>query len=200
MSKNLFDEYKRILALAQAGLFYGKDPFDHERYQEIQQIALKLLSHLSNEPLEKLRQIVDQEEGYPTPKVDVRAYIKKQDKILLVEDAKTKEWSLPGGYAEIGLSPKENIVKEVFEETGLQVSVDQLIAVFDTHLRKDIPQLFQYYKLIFSCTVLEGSFQHNLETSSIGWFARNNLPVFSEKRTTYEQLAILEKRNLPYSD
>lgn len=114
--------------------------------------------------------------------------IQKDEKILLVEDSLTKEWSLPGGYAEIGLTPRENIKKEVLEETGLLVEVKELRAIFDTNLRQDIPQVFQYYKLVFECEVLAGDFIKNSETSNSDYFALNELPKLSIKRTTKEQL------------
>jgi len=192
------EKYKRLLAIAEAGLFYGKDPFDEERYQELKSIALSLLSNGDKEIEERLELILEQNEGYPTPKVDVRAFIKQEDKVLLVEDSHTKEWALPGGFAEIGYSPKENIEKEVKEETGLTVTVDQLLAIFDTNTRKDIPQAFQYYKVIFGCSIIGGSFITNNETSNSAFFALDDLPILSQKRTTEEQLAILAKGNLPY--
>lgn len=194
------EQYKRLLAIAEAGLFYGKDPFDEERYQELKSIALSLLSNGDKEIEERLEFILEQNEGYPTPKVDVRAFIKQEDKVLLVEDSNTKEWALPGGFAEIGYSPKENIGKEVKEETGLTVTVDQLLAIFDTNTRKDIPQAFQYYKVIFECSIIEGSFITNNETSNSAFFALDDLPTLSQKRTTEEQLTILAKGNLPYFD
>jgi ADP-ribose pyrophosphatase YjhB (NUDIX family) len=192
--------YQRLLAIAQAGLLYGKDVFDKESYEELREIALKLLSEVSLETTEEWRSLIETHEGYPTPKVDVRAWIKQEEKILLIEDKKTQEWALPGGFAEVGCSPKENIKKEVKEETGLTVSVDQLLAVFDTNLRKDIPQAFQYYKLIFSCHILSGAFVENNETSNMKFFSLEELPKLSLKRTTKEQLLILNEVSLPYCD
>lgn len=200
MTSQLLNRYRRLLTLAEAGLFYGKDKFDKERYQELKEISLELLANISAEPLEELEKLFDKSEGYPTPKIDVRAFIKHKDKILLVEDTNTKEWSLPGGYAEVGFSPKENIIKEVFEETGMSVTVDKLLAVFDTDLREDIPQLFQYYKLIFGCTIVSGSFQNNSETSNLGFFNLHELPKLSKQRTTKEQLIMLNKRSTTYFD
>lgn len=188
------EQYRRLLAIAEAGVFYGKDVFDQERYSEIRNIAINLISSIGSEEKEKLRNIVDKNEGYPTPKIDVRAYIKHENKILLVEDSSSKEWSLPGGYAEIGYSPRENIIKEVLEETRLNVDVVDLLAVFDTNLRKDIPQVYQYYKLVFKCSVISGAFKKNTETSNMGFFSLYELPKLSMKRTTKEQLLILENR------
>ncbi|MDA3974026.1 NUDIX hydrolase N-terminal domain-containing protein [Enterococcus thailandicus] len=190
--------YRRLLAIAEAGLYYGKDEFDKERYQELKELSLELLSRVGQESVAELSQLTEQNEGYPTPKVDVRAYIIQEDKVLLVEDKKTKEWALPGGYAEVGLSPKENIQKEVLEETGLIVQVNDLLGVFDTNLRKDIPQVYQYYKMIFSCSIIKGSFVENNETSNMAFFALDSLPKLSVKRTTREQLACLQQQGNTY--
>lgn len=200
MTLNYLEQYRRLLSIAEAGIFYGKDPFDKERYEELQKLSLNLISHLGNEPIEKLENIIDSSEGYPTPKIDVRAFIKKENKILLVEDLTTKEWALPGGYAEVGLTPKENVKKEVLEETGLIVENCELIAVVDTNLRKDIPQMFQYYKLVFYCTVTGGIFKENIETSDVDFFDLDNLPKLSLNRTTKEQLMELSNSTNVYCD
>ena len=186
--KDYFAQYKRLLSIAEAGLYYGKDVYDKERYQEIKELALHLMSTVVDQDAAALTLLTEKNEGYPTPKSDVRALIQKDEKILLVEDSLTKEWSLPGGYAEIGLTPRENIKKEVLEETGLLVEVKELRAIFDTNLRQDIPQVFQYYKLVFECEVLAGDFIKNSETSNSDYFALNELPKLSIKRTTKEQL------------
>ncbi len=186
--KDYFAQYKRLLSIAEAGLYYGKDVYDKERYQEIKELSLHLMSTVVDQDAAALTLLIEKNEGYPTPKVDVRALIQKDEKILLVEDSLTKEWSLPGGYAEIGLTPRENIKKEVLEETGLLVEVKELRAIFDTNLRQDIPQVFQYYKLVFECEVLAGDFIKNSETSNSDYFALNELPKLSIKRTTKEQL------------
>lgn len=186
--KDYFAQYKRLLSIAEAGLYYGKDVYDKERYQEIKELALHLMSTVVDQDAAALTLLTEKNEGYPTPKVDVRALIQKDEKILLVEDSLTKEWSLPGGYAEIGLTPRENIKKEVLEETGLLVEVKELRAIFDTNLRPDIPQVFQYYKLVFACDVLAGDFIKNSETSNSDYFSLKELPKLSIKRTTKEQL------------
>ncbi len=144
-----FDQYRRLLTIAEAGLLYGKDVFDKERYEELRTIALELLSGIGTETSAELFRLTEQNEGYPTPKIDVRAYIKQEDKVLLIEDKKTKEWALPGGFAEVGLSPKENIEKEVEEETGLIVTADKLLAVFDTNVKKMFRNFFNIISSFF---------------------------------------------------
>lgn len=191
-------QYQRMLSIAEAGLFYGKDVYDIERFQELKDIALTLLSETVDQENSVLKLYLDKQDGYPTPKVDVRALIRQEDKVLLVQDRATKEWSLPGGYAEVGLTPKENIQKEVLEETGLHVAVGPLRAIFDTNLREDIPQLFQYYKLVFACEVVSGAFVANSETVQSHYFELEDLPTLSMKRTTKEQLVQLVQDNQLY--
>lgn len=191
-------QYQRMLSIAEAGLFYGKDVYDIERFQELKDIALTLLSETVDQETSVLKLYLDKQDGYPTPKVDVRALIRQEDKVLLVQDRATKEWSLPGGYAEVGLTPKENIQKEVLEETGLQVAIGPLRAIFDTNLREDIPQLFQYYKLVFACEVISGAFAANSETVQSHYFELEDLPTLSMKRTTKEQLVQLVQDNQLY--
>lgn len=190
------EKYRRLLNLAQAGIYYQKDVYDLERYEEIKKISLELIAELTQTKISQLEKLVSFEDGYQTPKIDVRALIKKDDNILLVEDAFTKEWALPGGFADVGLSPLENIIKEVKEETNLDVTSAELVAIFDTNKRPDIFQFFQYYKLVFECTVTENEpFKQNSETSAIGYFNLSELPKLSENRTTKEQLERLVSRD-----
>lgn len=183
--------YQRLLAIAQSGKTFGKDSYDQERYQEIETIALTLMSQLGNEPIETLHNLFSAEKGYATPKVDVRALITKDNQVLLVQDSRTKEWSLPGGFAEVGLSPTKNIQLEVLEETGLKVNVGPLVAIFDTQ-QTNSPQIFHFYKLVFDCEVQSGTFKANAEISAASYFPWEQLPTLSKKRTTNKQLNILK--------
>ncbi|WP_179393882.1 NUDIX hydrolase [Lacticaseibacillus absianus] len=178
---------RRLLAIAQAGLTFGHDVYDRERYTELRDLALEQLATLSATPLTTLQALADQQAGYPTPKVDVRGFIRRADRVLLVQDAKG-EWALPGGYAEVGWSPRENVAKEVREETGLTVTVGALRAIYDTAKRPDLPYVYQYYKLIFACTPVTGTFAPNPETTKAAYFALTALPPLSEARTTRAQL------------
>ena len=122
--------FQKLLAISNSGINYSKDPYDVERFNEIFDITQEFINSQSNNK----NLTLEKEAGYPTPKIDVRALIlDKDNKVLLVEDPKTKSWSLPGGFADVGTSPVENVVKEVIEEAGLSVSVSNLIAVYDTN-------------------------------------------------------------------
>lgn len=177
--------FQRLLAISNAGINYSKDPYDIERFEDIFQITQEFInSHLTQTKLE-----FEKEAGYPTPKVDVRALIlDENDQILLVKDALAQTWALPGGFAEVGISPVENVIKEVHEETGLNVAVNNLIAIYDTNKSNPENSLAHYYKLIFYCKKLSGELTTSLETSSIAFFDLKELPELSTRRNTKKQI------------
>ena len=121
---------QRLQALAQAGIAYASNAYDIERYQEIREISVKLLQELTDEPFEKIVRAFASEDGYQTPKVDIRAVMfQGMDRILLVrEKIDAGRWTLPGGWADIGYSPFEVAAKEAHEETGLLVRPVRLLA------------------------------------------------------------------------
>ena len=185
--------FQRLLAISNSGINYSKDPYDIERFNDIFNITQEFIN--SNLTINNIN--FEKEKGYPTPKTDVRALIlNEKNKILLVEDPKTKTWALPGGFADIGISPVENIIKEVQEETGLNVSVNNLIAVYDTNKSNPENSLAHYYKLIYYCKKISGNLTTSIETSSVAFFDLKELPQLSTKRNTKKQiLHCFENRN-----
>jgi len=176
-----------LQALAQAGLFYSKDIYDIERFQRIREIAAEMLVSPSGLPPERVQDLFCNETGYQTPKLDTRAAVFQQDKILLVQE-KNGLWSLPGGWVDVNLSIGENAVKEVKEEAGLDVRAQRIIAVQDR--RKHNPEIYAYNitKVFILCDLLGGSFQSNSETIASGYFSMEDLPPLSENKTTAEQI------------
>lgn len=90
----------RIQSIAQAGLQYGKDKYDRERYEELRQIAAEMLSLKTDIPVNKIFNLFCNESGYQTPKVDTRAAVFVDGKILLVHE-NNGTWSLPGGWCDV---------------------------------------------------------------------------------------------------
>ena len=176
-----------LQALAQAGLFYGKDVYDRERYQRIREIAAEMLASRSDLPLEKVRDLFCCETGYQTPKLDSRAAIFQGEKILLVRE-NNGTWSLPGGWVDVDLSVKENTIKEVREEAGLQVSADLLIAMQDREKHNKPVYAYKVCKIFVLCTRLGGSFQPNSETTESSYFALDELPPLATEKNTEEQV------------
>ena len=190
---------QRIHALARTGLTYGTGPYDRERYQELEDMALDMLSDLSGQPPFDLKQIMTVEAWYQTPKVDVRGAVFEGEQILLVREQDNDRWSLPGGWADVGLSPAENVIKEVAEETGLLVEAKALIALLDKKCHPHRPPEPHYaYKLFFYCEAYGGRLQPSHETPEVAFFARHHLPPLSENRNTAGQIEMcFDYRNAP---
>jgi ADP-ribose pyrophosphatase YjhB (NUDIX family) len=97
-------------------------------------------------------------------------------------------WSVPGGWADVGLTPNEVAVKEVFEESGLVVSPVRLMAVLDKKCHNHPPDMYHIYKIFILCKEVGGMLQQGMETSETGFFGFHELPPLSSPRITVEQL------------
>lgn len=187
MEKVWVDLIVELQSLAQAGLTYGKDVYDIERYERIREISAQMMSLVSDVPLEKITGLFCNEVGYQTPKIDTRAAIFKDNKILLVHE-NNGTWSLPGGWCEVNVSVGENTVKEVKEEAGLDVTADRIIAVQD-RAKHNLP-LYAYgvCKIFVECTVVGGEFAENIETTEYRYFSENELPSLAGEKNNEEQI------------
>ena len=188
-AKDFAKAVQRMLAITDTGLTYTKDPYDHERYEDLRQILWSVLQEQTEFNQEELTAIFQPSGSYATPLMDVRAWIVQDQKICLVRGQGEDTWALPGGFGEVGYSPKENIRKEVQEEAGFSAEVGSLLAVFDTN-RFQL-QNKQYAKFVFDCQLLDGQFQENQEIAELEFFDIKKLPPLSEKRITKEQMEIL---------
>lgn len=177
-----------IQALAQAGLTYGKDPYDLERYTRLREIAAEMIACKAEISFEKAKELFCSETGYQTPKVDTRAAVFQDGRLLLVHES-NGTWSLPGGWCDVDQSVAENTVKETLAQAGLRVRADRLIAVQDRNRRNPPRYAYGVVKIFVLCTILGGSFQENLETTESRWFSRDALPEnLAEEKVTREQL------------
>lgn len=183
-----------LQSLAQAGLFYGKDQFDIERYERIREISAEMIQYKSEIPLDKVKDLFCNETGYQTPKLDTRAAIFKDNKILLVKE-NNGTWSLPGGWVDVDVSVKENTIKEVKEEAGLDVSADLIIAVQDREKHNLPVYAYKVCKIFVLCSVIGGNFEKNIETIDSGYFGMEELPELAAEKNTVEQIAMCFKAN-----
>ena len=176
-----------LQSIAQAGLFYGKDKFDLERYERIREISAEMLAYKTDIPLEKVCDIFCCETGYQTPKLDTRAALFEDGKILLVRENDGK-WSLPGGWVDVDLSVMENALKEVKEEAGLDADLDFVIAVQDRDKHNLPVYAYKICKVFVMCSKKGGSFAANSETVESGYFGLDELPELAEEKNTREQI------------
>jgi len=206
MQNFIFEKIKRVQALAEIGLEFSQNTFDRERYEELRQIALQIMEQITNVPIEKIVPIIQDNNGYKTPKVDVRAVVfNERNQILLIQEKADNRWAMPGGWADIGYSPGEIAVKECFEEAGLRVEAVKLLAVLDKQ-KQNMPPAFEYvYKIFLLCEKLDDNISTGSETSDVGWFYEQNLPELSTPRNTINQIKTMfqyqcGERNEPYFD
>lgn len=178
-----------IQAIAQAGLTYGQDAFDRERYTRLRQIAAQIITEHTDLPAEKVTDLFCNEEGYQTPKLDTRAVIIRDQAILLVRENDGR-WAMPGGWADIGLTLRQNVEKETKEEAGLDVVATRVLAIHNhaTHNRPALP--WSIWRVFVACQVRGGEFVENVETTASGYFAPDELPPLAEGKTTREQIEL----------
>nr|WP_120427431.1 NUDIX hydrolase [Acutalibacter sp. 1XD8-33]RKJ40310.1 NUDIX domain-containing protein [Acutalibacter sp. 1XD8-33] len=187
MKDQIIEWAKELQSLAQAGLFYGRDPFDQERYGRIREISAEMLADRTGIPVKTVQGLFCNDTGYQTPKVDTRAAVFQDGKILLVQE-RDGLWSMPGGWCEYNLSPAENTVKEAREEAGVHVAVKRLISVQDRDKHNQPPYAYGVVKIFYLCELLGGGFTPNLETTKSGYFSLEELPPLAEAKCNEEQV------------
>jgi ADP-ribose pyrophosphatase YjhB (NUDIX family) len=190
---NILEQIKKLKALADTGLLYSTNDYDRERYNELREISFELLSEVSGNDIESLKMMFAPVTDYPTVKTDVRALVLSEDKmqILLVRESADGKWSMPGGWADVGLSPKEVAVKEVKEETGLDVNPVALMAVFDKRKHPHPPQPFYVYKIVIYCEATSSDILKGFDVLDAAWHEVDNLPELSEDRILQSQIKLV---------
>lgn len=188
MNDKWIDFAIKIQSIAQAGLQYGKDKFDLERYAELRKISAEMLAEKTNISVEKIEELFCNESGYQTPKIDTRAAVFENGKILLVRENNGK-WSLPGGWCDVDQSVSSNTEKEVKEETGYDVTAEKIIAVQDWRKHNVCNYAYGVIKIFVLCKNNGGRFERNIETTEIKFFAVDEIPEnLSVEKTTKEQI------------
>lgn len=188
MENKWLDWAKQLQSIAQVGLTYSKDVYDLERFELIRQISIEMLSEKTGLGIGEIKNLFANETGYATPKVDIRAVVFRDNKILMVREKMEGDWSLPGGWADIGLTPTEVAIKEVKEESGFDVKFTKLLAVLDKKCHPHPPSPFHVYKMFIRCEIIGGHAMTGIETSEVAFFSENELPPLSVERNTKTQI------------
>jgi ADP-ribose pyrophosphatase YjhB (NUDIX family) len=182
----------RLQAIAQAGLELTDGVYDRERYAALRALAVEIAAaHLDlPTPAERLRleELLAGDGGYPTPKVDVRALVRRDGEVLLVRERADGRWSLPGGWADVGWSPGAMVEREVAEESGFTVRARRLLALWDRSRHNPGPFPHSVYKVAVACDLLGGEARPSIETLAVGWFPPSALPELSTGRITAAQI------------
>lgn len=185
-----------IQSLSQIGLAYTKDVYDRERYERLREISAEMLAKKTEVSIEKVKDLFCHEKGYQTPKLDTRAAIFRNNKILLVHK-NNGIWSLPGGWCDVLESVKSNTEKEVREETGLNVKAVKIISIQDRNKHNKPVYAYGVCKIFVLCEVINGKFVENIETTEIRYFSLQDLPHnLAEEKTNKEQIEMCFKAYL----
>jgi ADP-ribose pyrophosphatase YjhB (NUDIX family) len=178
---------REIYSLAQAGLTYSTNEFDLDRYRRLQGISAEIIASQSDLEKAEVLESFSMQSGYATPKVDVRAAVIRDGRILLVQERADGRWSMPGGWADLGDSPSAMVMREVWEESGFKVRVKKVIAVYDGD-RIQPMEFYHSYKLVFLCKIIGGEARISYETLAVDFFEPANLPELSLLRTSQRMI------------
>ena len=185
---------KRLQTMAQNGLHYAHDHYDVARYQEIAEIAREMMACGAEVEIARVRALFSNEIGHATPKVDVRVAAFREDpggpEILLVREKGDGLWTLPGGWADVGETPSSAAAREVLEESGFEVRITRLLALYDRNRHGHPPHAFHIYKIFFEGEILRGhdAGSDGLETDAVDFFPATDLPLLSLGRVVPQEI------------
>ena len=178
---------QEIFSLSQSGLTYSGNQYDIERYKRLQEISAEIIASQSQIEKETVLDSFSMQAGYITPKVDVRGAVVNDGKILLIQERADDRWAMPGGWADLGNSPRSVAEREVWEESGFRVRAEKVVAVIDANRIQPF-EFYHAYKLIFLCTLLEGEPRTSYETLAVDFFDPAHLPPLSIYRTNEDMI------------
>ena len=195
---------RELAAIAQTGLAFSKDVFDRERYTRLRQIVEERLRTVASTfPHFDAAQLIGDEQGYATPKVEVRGAAFRDGRILMVRERSDGLWTLPGGWADVNQTPSEAVVKEIREESGFEARATRIAAVLDTRLQEHPPRFHHAYKLFFLCELTGGAATNSIETDGVEFYPLDALPPLSVRRVSKPQIELMFRherdRSLPTS-
>ena len=192
---------REIQALAQTGYEFARDDYQKDRCRRLMEIAAEMVSENSGLEFISVATAFKDQLGYATPKVDVRAAVFDQGRLLLVREVEDGAWTMPGGWADVGDVPSKAAEREVREEAGFLVKARKVIGVYDANRIRPL-QLFHAFKVVFLCDLVGGEARPSRETSEVGFFSRGEIPPeLSGERTRARHIqdafAALQDPSLP---
>jgi len=189
---------RKVQAIAQNGLTFTQDPFDRERYQQLQELVTTILTSQLAITAEQLQGLWVGDDGYATPKVDVRGAVFDQDRVLLVRERSDGKWTLPGGWVDIGDAPSFAVEREIREESGYLAKAVKLAALVDKNnpAHGHPPGIHHIYKLFFLCELTGGAPATSNETDGVEFYPVSSLPPLSTGRATQSEIERLYQHHL----
>lgn len=190
-SKYFYDFLVKIQSIAKIGLIYSKDPYAISNYKEINDLSTKMLEEFQDVKFD--RNNFFERDVYPTPNVSVRTIIFNEDRteILMVREAVSQEYSLPGGWADLYDTPSKAAKNECLQEAGAEVEMVRLVGITDrTPFKRNasVPE----YVVIFEGKITKMHKDHEYETDDVQFFRIDNLPTISRKTSKEELMRFIE--------
>jgi len=179
---------REIQQLAQTGAAFAETGYEKDRYKRLNEITAEIIEHHTTLEKESVAKVFMEHPGYATPKIDVRAAVIKDGKILLVQEFTDNCWAMPGGWADVGDVPSEVASRECKEESGFDVKPIKVIGVYDANRVGGKLEFFHAFKIIFLCELLDGEATPSDETLDVRFFDFNDLPALSLNRTNEKHL------------
>jgi ADP-ribose pyrophosphatase YjhB (NUDIX family) len=193
---NVLEWARKVQAIAQNGLLFTQEPFERERYTQLKDLSDSILAAELDIPLGKARALWEKEDGYVTPKVDVRGGVFDGDKVLLVRERSDGRWTLPGGWVDVNDAPSEAVVREIYEESGYRAKATKLAMLVDKNRHPHPPSVHHIYKLFFLCDLTGGAPKTSNETDGVDFFPVHSLPDLSVGRALSSQIERLYAHQL----
>jgi ADP-ribose pyrophosphatase YjhB (NUDIX family) len=179
---------RRLSALAQTGLTFAENPYDIERYTAVRTIAAEMIAQGAGVDAGQVLDLLATDAGYATPKVDVRGVVFRDKKILLVQERSDGMWTLPGGWADVGDSSADAVVREIREESGFETRATKLLALLDRNRHGHPEHVNHIYKVFIRCEIVGGSPTTSHEIQGVGFFAEDKIPDLSLTRIVPAQI------------
>jgi ADP-ribose pyrophosphatase YjhB (NUDIX family) len=193
---NVLEWARKVQAIAQNGLLFTQEPFERERYTQLKDLSDSILAAELDIPLGKARALWEKEDGYVTPKVDVRGGVFDGAKVLLVRERSDGRWTLPGGWVDVNDAPSEAVVREIYEESGYRAKATKLAMLVDKNRHPHPPSVHHIYKLFFLCDLIGGAPKTSNETDGVDFFPVHSLPDLSVGRALSSQIERLYAHQL----
>ena len=190
-SKQIYDFIIKVQSIAKIGLKYSKDPYAISNYTELNNLSIKFLEEFMEVKFD--RPNFFERDIYPTPNISVRTVILNKDrsKVIMVREASTHTYSLPGGWADLYDSPSDTARNECQQEAGAEIEIVRLVGVLNRTPFKS-PTSIPEYVVIFEAKLKGELHEHEYETDDVGWFKIDELPELSPKVTREEVTKMID--------
>ena len=124
-----------LRGIANLGRYYTANVYETERAEQTLKVAARIAALADDAPLADLTALFDDHWLHVSPTLGVNCLVlDPEGSVLLLRRRDNNLWCLPGGVAEIGETPAEGVLRELWEEAGLRGEVVRLLGVFDGRL------------------------------------------------------------------